>query len=80
MLTYTRGYFAECSLQKDGAAWWSKIRAATGLPAMATPVCTSEFEDDPGDPSVVFFPVRVELGQKLVAVPVPGPVRCEAQK
>ena len=80
VLTYTRGYFAECSLQKDGAACWSKIRASTGLPALATPACTGEFKDDPGDPSVVFFPVRVELGQKLVAVPVPGPVRCEAQK
>jgi hypothetical protein len=75
VLTYTRGYFAECSLQKDGPACWNKIRASTGLPAMAAPACTGEFKDDPGDPSVVFFPVRVELGQKLVAVPVPGPVR-----
>ncbi len=80
VLTYIRGYFAECSLQKDGAACWSKIRASTGLPPMDTPACTGEFKDDPGDPSVVFFPVRVELGQKMVAVPVPGAVRCEAQE
>ena len=80
VLRYTRGYFADCSLQKDGAACWSKIRASTGLPAMAAPVCTGEFKDHPDDPSVVFFPVQVVLGQKLEALPMPGQVRCEAQE
>jgi hypothetical protein len=80
VLTYTRGYFAKCSLYKDGAACWKKIRAATGLPNMPVPKCSGEYKDDPDDPSVIFYPVRVALGPQSEAKPVPGPVRCEAQE
>jgi hypothetical protein len=79
VLTYTRGYFAKCSLYKDGAACWEKIRAATGLAKMPIPKCSGEYKDDPDDPSVIFYPVRVVLGPKPEAKPVSGPVRCEAQ-
>lgn len=80
VLSYIRAYFADCSLQKDGAACWSKIRAATKLPAMAVPACTGEFKDDPDDPSVVFFPVRVVLGSHPEPEVMPGRVRCQAQE
>jgi len=80
VLTYTRGYFAKCSLYKDGAACWEKIRAATGLPKIPIPKCSGEYKDDPDDPSVVFYPVRVVLGRRPEAKPVSGPVRCEAQE
>jgi hypothetical protein len=79
VLSYTRGYFAKCSLYKDGDACWEKIRAATGLPKTPIPKCSGEYKEDPGDPSVIFYPVRVVLGPKPEAEPVSGPVRCEAQ-
>jgi hypothetical protein len=80
VLAYTRAYRADCALPKDGAACWNKIRAVTGLKQAAPPACTGLFKDAPDDPSVIFYPVRMELGPKLVPVPVPGPVRCEAQE
>lgn len=80
VLTYIRGFFAKCSIYKDGAACWEKIRAATGLPKMPIPKCSGEYKDDPGDPSVIFYPVRVALEPNPEAKPTSGPVRCEAQE
>jgi hypothetical protein len=80
VLTYLRAYRADCALPKDGAECWSKIRAATGLKQLVAPTCTGLFKDHPEDPSVVFYPVRVELGPQPVPAPAPGIVRCEAQE
>lgn len=79
-LTYLRVYHADCVLPKDGAACWSKIRAATGVKQATAPACTGLFKEDPDDPSVIFYPVRVELGPKFVPVPAAGQARCEAQE
>lgn len=67
-LTYTRGYFADCPLPKDGGACWDKIRRTTGLKQLAPPTCTGQLKDDPDDPAVIFYPVRVVLGPKFEAI------------
>jgi hypothetical protein len=79
VLSYNRGYFADCPLPKGGTACWNKIRAATGLQQASAPVCTGVFKEDPDDPVVIFYRVRLELAAKPVLTLAPGPVRCEAQ-
>jgi hypothetical protein len=80
VLTYTRAYFAQCPLPKGGAGCWNKIRAETGLKQPTTPVCDQQFKEDPDDPSVIFYPVTVELELNPRPIPVLGRVRCQDQE
>jgi|KBSMisStaDraftv2_1062788.scaffolds.fasta_scaffold325365_2 hypothetical protein len=80
VLTYTRAYFAECPLPKGGLDCWNKIRASTGLNQPTAPVCRQQFKEDPDDFSVIFYPVRVQLGPKPEPIPMPGRILCQDQE
>jgi len=76
-MRYQRVFFAQCSLMKNGADCWRSVVAQTGLRNGPIPKC-SGYDDNVGDPSLVAFPVEVELHPKPVRKVVAGPVLCFA--
>jgi hypothetical protein len=76
-MRYQRILFAECSLLKNGADCWRSVVQKTGLRTVPAPKCKG-YDNDVADPSLIAFPVEVDLYPKLVRRVLAGPVLCFA--
>lgn len=92
-IRYRRSVEANCSIPKDGLPCWNQIRTQFGIQTSAIPKCTGYVEpgkkkwvigdegvppEDLGLPSVIAYPVRVELLPRPVLKVAAGPVSCTA--
>ena len=90
-LSYRRVVAGDCSIAKDGMSCWNKFKEKLGLQSTEVPTCTgyrTETEKervvgDPGvppeeldTPSVIVYPVAVELFPTPSVKAAPGLVNC----
>jgi hypothetical protein len=90
-LRYLRRVGGDCSIPKDGMSCWSKFRRHYGLLPSTVPKCVGyrrvgdeqsavSYDDLPpaevSSPSVIDYPVTVELFPHPTIRAVPGPVKC----
>lgn len=92
-IEYRRSVQSTCSIPKDGLSCWNKIRAQLGIQTSAVPKCTGYVEpgkkkwvigddglppDELDSPSVIAYPVTVQLLLRPIRKVVAGPVSCTA--
>lgn len=91
--TYKRSVETNCSIPKDGLSCWNKVRTQFGIQTPVVPKCTGYVEagkkkwvvgdegvppDDVDSPSVIAYPVKVELLPRPIRKVASGPVSCTA--
>jgi hypothetical protein len=77
VISYIHAHFASCSLIKEKINCWKQVQVVTGLQSVM-PNCSGYTNDNPDDPSVIFYPIESIIKVKPETHPLPGSVRCEA--